>query len=224
MKTNEELQHDVMTELKWDLSLTSLASQIGVTAKDGVVTLSGLVDSYSKKRAAERAAQRVQGVKVVASDIVVKIGSLWAKTDTEIAEAVKNALRWHSLVDEDRIEAKVDNGWVVLEGKADFPYQKTSAEECVENLVGVKGVTNRIVLNVKPIDVKELKNHIAAAYHRSATVDAASIRAEVNGARVTLYGTVRSWAEKEEAEKVAYRSPGVLVVDNRIDIDTEIYA
>ena len=154
MKTNEELQKDVMAELKWDSQLSDVATQIGVSAKDGVVTLSGLVNAYSKKLAAERAAQRVHGVSVVASDIEVKIGSFGAKTDTEIAEAIKNALRWNSLVDEDMIKVKVDDGWVSLEGEVDWAYQRISAADAVDNLLGVKGITNHLSIKVKPIDTK----------------------------------------------------------------------
>lgn len=224
MKTNFELQKDVMAELKWEPQLRDVHTQIGVSARDGVITLSGIVDSYNKKIAAEKAVQRVHGVKVVACDLEVKPDSWGAKTDTEIAEAVKNALRWNSAVNDDHIEVKVDNGWVTLDGEAQWIYEKISAQNNVERLVGVKGITNNILIKPKDIDTKEIKNRIAAAFHRSAALDANELKIDVSGSRVTLKGTVRSWAEKETAEHTAWSSPGVLVVDNQINIDSEVYA
>ncbi len=224
MKNNDELQKDVMEELKWDPQLRDVYTQIGVSAKDGVVTLSGMVDSYAKKLAAEHDAQNVLGVKVVASDVEVSIGSLRAKTDTEIAEAVRNALRWNSAVNEDKLEVKVDNGWVYLDGTVDWEYQKVSAQNNVENLLAVKGVSNNITVKSKIIDIKDIKNKITDAFQRNATLDASSIRLETSGSSVILTGTVRSWAEKEEAERIAWASPGVLTVDNQISIDAEIFA
>lgn len=224
MKTNEELQKDVMEEIKWDPLLRNVASEIGVSAKDGVVTLSGMVDTYGKKLSAERAAQRVKGVKVVACDIDIKLSKIGIRTDIEIAEAIKNALKWHSAVNEDLIEVKVDNGWVFLEGEADWDYQKKAAEGAIEDLIGVRGVTNNILVKSHKVDAKEIKQKIAAAFHRSATIDSSSIGVDISGSRITLMGTVRSWAEKKEAENVAWSTPGVLVVDNKIDIDTEVFA
>jgi osmotically-inducible protein OsmY len=223
MKTNDELQKDVMTELKWDPKLWDVHNQIGVSAKDGVITLSGLVDTFAKKLAAEQAAQRVQGVKVVASDIEVRVGAIGLKTDTEIADAVKNALKWNSAVLEDKIEVKVDNGWVYLDGVADWEYQRMAVKSSIENLSGVRGITNNITLKDKIIDTKEIKSKISAAFHRSATVDASTITLETSGNKVILRGTVRAWAEKEEAERIAWSSPGVYNVDNQILIDTDVF-
>ncbi|SKC83461.1 BON domain-containing protein [Ohtaekwangia koreensis] len=224
MKTNEELRKDVMEEIKWDPKLRNVATEIGVASKDGVITLSGILDSYWKKIAAEKAAQRVLGVKVVACDIEVKIGNMGKRTDTEIAEAVRNALRWNSAVNEDRIEVKVDEGWVYLDGAVDFEFEKRYAIECVEDLLSVRGVTNNVSVKVKPIDTKDIQHKISAAYHRSATVDSSSIHIEAAGNKVTLRGKVKSWAEKKEAENIAWAAPGVMVVDNKIEIDVEVYA
>lgn len=222
MKTNEELQRDVMEEIKADPLLREIASEIGVTAKDGVVTLSGLVNVYSKKLAAERAAQKVMGVKVVAVDIEVKLIGTGSRTDTEIAEAVKNALAWHTAVNEDLIEIKVDDGWIYLDGEAEWEYQKKAAEVAVQDLVGVRGITNRIMVRSETVDAKEVKNKITAAFLRSATIDSATVKVDVSGNTVTLHGKVRSWAEKKEAENVAWALPGVTSVNNEIEIDTEI--
>lgn len=224
MKTNEDLRNDVMEELKWDPELRDVATEIGVAAKDGVITLSGVVDTYWKKISAERAAQRVSGVRVVACDIDVKVGIIGKRTDTEVAEAVRNALRWNSAVNEDKIEVKVDNGWVYLDGKVAWEYEKRNAQESVEDLVGVRGVTNSILIESKPIDTKDILRKIAAAYHRSATIDASTIIIEPSENKVTLRGKVKSMAEKSEAEKIAWAAPGVTAVENDIEVESEVLA
>jgi osmotically-inducible protein OsmY len=223
MKTDEQLQHDVMEEIKWDPRLKSVATQIGVTAKDGIVTLSGEVDTYRKKIAAERAAQRVAGVKVVAIDIHVNLESSTAKTDIEIARAVGEALKWNSSINEDTVEVKVDKGWVYLDGTAEWEFQRKIIEGTVHELAGVRGVTNRIAVTSKlSINPTEVKEKIASAFHRSATIDSSAIKVDVLGTRIKLYGKVRTWLERQEAEEAAWSSPGVAEVDNKIEVDTAL--
>lgn len=211
-----------MEEIKYDPQLKDIATEIGVTAKDGMVTLSGLVDTYLKKTAVENAAQRVEGVKVVAVDVEVKTPPSLTKSDIEIATAIKNALSWHSAVNDDLIEVKVDNGWVYLDGTVEWDYMKKAAEKAVCDLIGVKGVTNRITVKVKVIDPVDIKHKIKGAFHRSATIDADNIYVDVIGNRITLTGKVRTWAEKKDAENAAWLSSGVLLVENKIEVDTSI--
>lgn len=224
MRTNEEIRKDVMDEIKSTPELRSIATEIGVATKDGIVTLTGTVDTYRKKLITEEAAQKVKGVKVVASDIEVRIPNSEKKTDTEIAEAVKHALRWNSDVNQDKIEVKVDEGWVYLSGEVDWLFEKNSAQRSVEWLSGVHGVLNNIKLTPRNIDAKDLKTRISAAYHRNASIDANAIKIEVSDHTVTLRGSVGSWSERNEAERVAWAYPGVENVDNKIVIETAMYA
>ncbi len=225
MKTDDEIRKDVMQEIRWDPQLTNIAPQIGVTVKNEVVTLSGIVDYYAQKLAAENAAQRVSGVKVVATDIEVKgVKESQLKTDAQIGEAIRNALTWHSAVNEDLIHIKVDDGWVYLEGTVDWDYERKAAETAVENIIGVKGVLNKIKIKNIPVETKEVKKRITAAFHRQATVDSSNISVEVDGAVVTLTGKVRTWQERKDAEKVAWSMPGVAEVKNNLLIDSQIYA
>ena len=215
-RTDAQIQSDVLAELKWDARV--MPNEIGVAVKDGVVTLTGWVDSYTKRWAAEDAAHRVRGVKAVANDIEVRLSSGAERNDTDIAAAAARALEWDAFVPIDTIDVTVSKGWVTLKGEVEWQYQKQDAERAVGRLAGVKGVTNLIV--VKPrLTPSELKNKIEQALVRSAELDAKRITVDVVGSKVTLKGTVRSWAEKKEAERQAWLAPGVTSVDNRIMIE-----
>jgi osmotically-inducible protein OsmY len=215
-KTDEEIQRDVLAELKWDSRLQP--NEIGVIVKDGVVTLTGWVDSYLKKWNAEEAAHRVAGVKAVANDVEVRLPSSSERTDSDIAAAAVHALEWDALVPSDRVQLTVSKGWVTLRGEVDWQYQREDAERVVRRLTGVKGVTN--LITVKPHTApSDLKKRIEEALVRSAKVDADRIIIEVQGSKAILKGTVRSWAEREEAERVAWSAPGILAVENRITIE-----
>lgn len=220
MKTDNQIQEDVMEELKWQPFLK--ASEIGVAVKNGIVTLSGHVDSYSKKLAAENAAKKVAGVKAVAEEIEVGISPSFRKTDAEIAEAVLSALKWHTAVQEEKIKIKVEDGYVKLEGEVEWEYQRATAKTAIENLAGVRFVTNLITVKPK-ISPSDIRSKINAAFHRSATVDSSKIKVEVDGAKVTLNGTVRSIVEKEDAENAAWFAPGVTNVLNKIKIEVPEY-
>ena len=225
MKTDDEIRKDVIEEIRWDPQLTNIAPQIGVTVKNEVVTLLGVVDYYAQKVAAENAAQRVNGVKVVATDIEVKgTDESQFKTDAQIGEAIRNALTWHSAVNEDLIDIKVDDGWVYLEGIVDWDYERKAAETAVENIMGVKGVFNKIKIKNIPVAPKDVKKKITAAFHRHASMDSANISVGVSGGTVTLTGKVRTWQERNDAEHVAWSMPGVTEVNNNLVIDSEIYA
>lgn len=221
MKTDAQIQKDVMDELKWQPFLNS--SEIGVAVKNGVVTLSGIVDMYSKKLAAEKAAKKVVGVKAVAEEIQVGVSPVYRKTDTEIAEAVYNALKWHTAIREDQIKIKVEDGIVYLEGEVQWAYERNYAKNAIENLTGVKAVINQIT--VKPrINPTELENKISAALHRSATLDSSKISTSVLGNKVILRGSVRSFAESEDAENAVWAAPGVMSVENNLVIEEPEYA
>jgi osmotically-inducible protein OsmY len=214
-RTDEEIQRAVLEELKWEPRVNP--SEIGVAAKDGIVTLTGWVDSYTRRWAAEEAAHRVRGVKAVANEIEVRLPTSSERTDLDIAAAAVRALEWDALIPAEKIDVTVSKGWVTLRGEVEWQFQKEDAERAVRRLAGVRGVTNLIV--VKPrVTPTQLKEKIEQALLRTAEVDAQRIEVEVQGSKVILKGTVRSWAEREAAERAAWAAPGVTAVENRITV------
>jgi len=221
MKTDSELQKDVMNELKWESSINK-ASEIGVSVKDGVVSLSGSVEDFSQKRAAEKATLRVAGVKALAEEIDVKLMIGNKRTDAEIAQASVNALKWNNSVPEDAVKVKVEDGWVTAEGKVNWGFQKTAVNSALDHLVGVTGVTN--VVTITPTIIpSDVQHQITAAFERSATIDSNTITVENKGNGVVLGGTVRSYTEKNDAEHAAWNAPGVSAVQNNIEVKVPLY-
>jgi osmotically-inducible protein OsmY len=215
MKTDMELQQDVMNELKWEPTLK--AAEIGVAVKDGIVTLSGYVDSYVKKLVAERAAARVFGVRAVAEAIQVRLPGSLQRSDEDIAGMVVNVLDWNVLVPHDRVKVHVQDGVVTLSGEVDWGYQKFAAGEAVHHLMGVVWLNNQIT--VKPtIKPQDIKDKIVSAFQRNALLDSRRIKIETSGGKVILSGSVRSWGERAEAQWAAWAAPGVFEVENDIKI------
>lgn len=218
MSPSLELQENVLRELRFDPRVD--ASKIGVIARaDRIVTLAGTVDSYAEKLAAEEAAKRVRGVRAIANDIEVVIPGTARRSDTDIAERALSALTLRGAPLE-KIKVIVKNGWVTLEGEVDYYFHKQEAEQAVSVLAGVTGVTNNIKVRPSetPLKEEDIKKQIEDAFLRSARLDANSITVEVKGSKVILRGTVRSWAEKDEAEDAAWSVLGIQQVENRIEV------
>jgi osmotically-inducible protein OsmY len=214
MKNDKQIQIDVIEELKWEPITAD--SEIGVAVKEGVVTLSGNVNSYAQKLAAERAAERVSGVLALADDLEVRLPMALERSDTDIAHAAVQALEWDSEVPETGVTLKVDDGWITLDGSVEWQYQRTAAERAVHYLMGVKGVSNLISVKPKHATPLEINKRITDALRRSAELDANQIDVEALDGKVVLRGKVRSWAERRDAERAAWAAPGVSRVEDRI--------
>lgn len=216
MKQDSEIQANVMEELKRVPSIK--ASEIGVSVKNGIVTLSGIVDSYPKKIAAERAVWQVVNVRGIAEEISVKLRPEHKRSDTEMAQAVMYALEWHSGLDISKIKILVDDGEVTIEGYVDWNYQRKFATKTISHIKGVNVIINNLKISEKPVS-SEIKRDIEAAFKRSSSIDASKISVNVAGNTVTLKGNVRTWFEKNQAEHITWTMSGVSCVNNEIEIN-----
>jgi len=215
MKTDRELQHDVLAELEWEPSLD--ASKIGVAADHGVITLNGTVRTYSERWRAETVSKRVFGVEAVANEIEVKLPDRITPDDANIAQRALSALDWNVAVPKGRVKVTVAQGWITLEGEVEWYYQKNTAEDAVRNLMGVRGITNAMLLRPR-LHAGEVKDKIEAALRRNAEIDAKHISVEAREGTIILRGDVRSWAEHEDAIHAAWSAPGVINVEDHIAI------
>ncbi|RZL92735.1 MAG: BON domain-containing protein [Variovorax sp.] len=216
MKSDAMLRSDIVAELNFDPAIT--ATDVGVIVQDGVVTLTGHPASHAEKHAIERAAQRVKGVKALAIEMSVKLAAGYERTDADIARAAELALEWNVLVPDDKIHPMVESGWVTLNGEVEWEYQRRAAEVAVRSLLGVTGVTNRVIVKPQftPADVEE---KIREALERQADRESRQIEVVVNGSQVTLSGKVHSWAERKAAQGAAWSAPGVANVVNNLLVE-----
>ena len=214
-KSDSVLKQDVSNELAWDPSVK--ATELGVAVKDGVVTLTGHLDTYAEKEAAMRAMRRVAGVKAIAVEVDVKLSAEHKRSDTDIAKSAEAVLKWNTLVPIDAVRLTVDHGWVLLQGEVEWDFQRRTAEKVIRTLMGVVGVSNEIKLRAKP-QAADLSRKIEDALKRQAIREAQHIRIAVDGTTVTLSGRVHSWHEREAAQGVAWSAPGVRAVINELQI------
>lgn len=213
MKTGAALREHVLAELDWEPGVDE--RRVGVAVSDGIVTLSGAVSSFAEKWNAERAVERVDGVRGIANEVEVQLAG--ERTDTDVAKAAADALAWNSMVPAETVTVRVESGWVTLRGDVEHDFLRRAAERAVRYLEGVRGVTNLITVLPK-VEASGIKREIERAFQRQATLDAEAISIVVNGAEVELRGQVRSWAERYEAERVAWSAPGVASVRDHITV------
>jgi osmotically-inducible protein OsmY len=213
--TDPELRESIQDELHWEPSIDD--REIGVSVKDGIATLTGTVRNFFEKWEAGSAASRIHGVKAVANDVEVLLPGNSRRSDTDIARTAAEALAWNAALPADRVKVSVSDSWITLSGEVDWGYQKAAAEAAVRRLLGVKGVSNEVIVEPRAVPT-DIKARIEAAFHRSAAVDAQRIRVETKGGHVTLRGKVRTWVEREEAERSAWAAQGVTGVENLINL------
>lgn len=215
MKSDMQLHKDIVEELRWDPRVNE--AEIAVGVKGGVVTLTGAVETYAQKYAADRVVERVAGVRAIAENLHVRVPGTLVKSDTEIAHSAINALTWDIEVPQDQVKVTVAGGWITLKGEVAWNYQKTAAERAVRYLTGVKGISN--LIEVKPkASAAEVKTKIEAALKRTAEIDAKAITVEAKDGKVILKGRVRSWTERNDAERAAWAAPGVKEVDDQLSV------
>jgi len=215
MDNDAQLRRKVIDELEWDPRVN--AANIGVAAKNGIVTLTGTVSSYMEKQNAEQDAKSIAGVKAVAEELTIALPGYQTRNDVDIAQSALAGLKFNTAVPRDGVQITVENGWIMLDGEVEWNYQRNAAGNAVKYLMGVKGVTNRI--KVKPkVSTTDVKSKIQSAFARSAQFDANKVAVEAMAGKITLRGEVRSWAEKQAAEMAAFAAPGVTTVDNQLTI------
>jgi osmotically-inducible protein OsmY len=212
MKTDAQIQTDVMQELKWDPSVTH--EHIGVIVADGIVTLSGVVPTYIEKSRAEKAAQRVGGVRAVVEKIEVKFRGAPPSDDQALAKAILDVFRWNAQIPDEVLKVTVQNGWVELTGEVEWNYQRSATERAVRGLTGVRGITNLITIKARVAQSQEIKTKIEQALKRAAEREAGRIQVQVHGTRVVLSGDVRSFAELRDVRGAAFSAPGVTAVED----------
>ena len=213
--TNRELKDEILNALDWEPSID--AGEIDVAVDENVVTLSGRVGSYAQKQAAERVTLGVYGVKGVANDLEVVLAPVFERTDTDVAQAAVQTLKWNTVVPQDRVAVTVSSGWVTLQGGVDWQYQKDAAYRTVRDLAGVRGVTNNVTVTPR-VSTTGVQQKIEEAFRRSAEIDARRVTVVAQNGQVTLTGNVHSWAERQEATRAAWAAPGVTQVVDRLTV------